>query len=368
MGKGVQERLAAFSGQAAGAVHLFCDGHRAQDTALSCVAAKLNSQELNSQELSYGELREKSTRFAAALSTLGVGREDRVAMLMAASANWAIALLGIWRLGAVAVPLATTLAQDRIAFALRSSGAGLVIGDADQRRRLVPPGQVPTDASTPVVVAGGEAFGYDHSFAEMVAGSGSFSAVPQPSTADASFPGGPAHGPVEDPAGGSPALLQLFTPDRPAGVDMGLQELGSFVKALDAALDVRRDDVLLDLSDAGGASGNCWALIAALASGRRALLLPAGFDARLVWAVMDKFKVTKLVATAGVYKSLQADSAPGRRHRLRRASSTGEPLAAEVVAWALEALGVEPEARTADGTLDKHLPPGPDGVPVRRSR
>ncbi|WP_234383020.1 AMP-binding protein [Streptomyces dysideae] len=63
--------------------------------------------ELSATDLTYGKLRRDSARFAAALADLGIGPGDAVATLMGKSADLALALLGIWRRGAVYVPLFT---------------------------------------------------------------------------------------------------------------------------------------------------------------------------------------------------------------------------------------------------------------------
>ncbi|MGO4385795.1 AMP-binding protein [Specibacter sp. RAF43] len=130
------------------------------------------------ENITNGELREQSVRFAAALTTLGVGRGDPVALLMAETVEFAVALLGLQRLGAVAVPLPATLDRDAVAGRVHAAGARLAVADADQRRKLLPAGDTPNDASPLVVVARGDAFGYDVSFAEMTHGTGAFAELP----------------------------------------------------------------------------------------------------------------------------------------------------------------------------------------------
>lgn len=126
------------------------------------------------KEISYGELREDSARFAAALRTLGVGPGDRVAVLMAPSLELVVAMLGMWRLGAAPHAVPADSEPEAIIEAISAGGARLVICDAGQRKKLVPAGGIPNDASPLVVVARGEAFGYDASFAEMMGGTGAF--------------------------------------------------------------------------------------------------------------------------------------------------------------------------------------------------
>src|SRR6185312_4946518 len=332
MGARVQELLDMFAAPGANAAELLCDRHPSGDTAFTVIGA-----DLDFVDISYGELREKSTQFAAALTALGVRRGDHVATLMGKSAELAIALLGIWRIGAVDVPLFTAFAHDAVSFRLQASGARLVVCDADQRRKLVPPGEIPTDASVPVIVARGEAFGYDHSFAELLAGTSSvFSAGPAASS------GTPDAGPVA--VGGDGALVQLFTSGTtgtPKGVPIPLRAVASFVGYHRFGLDVRDDDVFWNMADPGWAYGLYFALLAPMAAGNRSLLLSAGFNAELTWAVMEKFAVTNFAAAPTVYRALRAGSAAGDGHVLRRASSAGEPLTPDVIAWGREAFGLE---------------------------
>ncbi len=336
----VQELLDTFAVPGANAAQLLCDRHPAVDIAFTVIAA-----DLSFVDISYGELREKSTQFAAALTSLGVKRGDHVATLMGKSAELVIALLGIWRVGAVNVPLFTAFAHDAIDFRLQASGARLVICDADQRTKLLPPGEVPTDASVPVVVARGDVFGYDHSLAEMVAGTGSFAGLePFAAKHDTARRDGGTHGGGSVAVGGGGALVQLFTSGTtgtPKGVPIPLRAVASFVGYHRFGLDVRDEDVFWNVADPGWAYGLYFALLAPMAAGNRSLLLSAGFSPELMWAVMRKFGVTNLAAAPTVYRALRAGSVAGQGHALRCASSAGEPLTPDVISWGREAFGLE---------------------------
>ncbi|RNC96987.1 MAG: AMP-dependent synthetase [Oricola sp.] len=72
---------------------------------------------------SFGDLARRSTRLAAALAARGIGRGDRIAIMVPQSADAAIVHLATYKLGAIAVPLATQFGPDAIAYRLRTSGA-----------------------------------------------------------------------------------------------------------------------------------------------------------------------------------------------------------------------------------------------------
>jgi malonyl-CoA/methylmalonyl-CoA synthetase len=79
---------------------------------------------VDTEVISYGELRDRVDAFAAAL--LG-GKpdleEERIAMLLPAGPAYVTALLGIWRAGGVAVPLAKTAAVAELEYALDAARA-----------------------------------------------------------------------------------------------------------------------------------------------------------------------------------------------------------------------------------------------------
>jgi acetyl-CoA synthetase len=69
---------------------------------------------------------------------LGVRAGDRVATLMDKSREYLVTLSGIWRIGAVHVPLFTPFAPPAISMRLNGSRAKVVVCDPAQRARLDP--------------------------------------------------------------------------------------------------------------------------------------------------------------------------------------------------------------------------------------
>ncbi len=79
--------------------------------------------------LSFRALAEASTRFSSSLAALGIKRGDRVAILLPQGAMVAIAHLAIYKLGAIAVPLAHVFQSGAAGFRLADSAAVALITD-----------------------------------------------------------------------------------------------------------------------------------------------------------------------------------------------------------------------------------------------
>lgn len=322
----VSELLRTYDGPQACAADLLCDRHPAHAVAFTVI-----DSDLSATDLTYGVLRERSARFAAALDGLGVGAGDRVATLMGKSADLVIALLGIWRRGAVHVPLFTAFAPPAIAMRLEASRTAVVIADADQALKLMPGEDIPAQVPWRLIVSGQPtqslAAREPLAFADLL---------------DAHSADDPRAAAVT--VGGDGLLVQLFTSGTtgtPKGVPIPVRALASFHAYQEFALDVRPDDVFWNAADPGWAYGLYYAILAPLASGTRSLLLHAAFSPALTLRVLERFGVTNFAAAPTVYRALRSGDTEGVTGiALRRASSAGEPLTPDVVAWSARALGV----------------------------
>ena len=77
--------------------------------------------------ISYADLEQLSTAFANALNTLGVKPGDRVALILPNTPQIIIALLGIWKAGAIVVSLNPLYTEHELEHALNESGTETVI-------------------------------------------------------------------------------------------------------------------------------------------------------------------------------------------------------------------------------------------------
>lgn len=319
--KRVGELLAETSGPDVRPARLLCDRHAADHVAFTVVGG-----DLSHRDITYGELRVRSEHVAAALASVGIGEDDRVATLMGKGEELVITLMAVWRLGAVHVPLFTAFAPAAIATRLISSRTKLVVCDAGQRTKLDPSEHIPHDAPWRVVLAGETAGARpgDLLFDNLLRTDGPRSVAARREAGD--------------------PLIHLFTSGTTGSakaVPVPVKALAAFATYMEYGLDVRDDDVFWNAADPGWAYGLYYGIVGPLVTGRCNLLVTAGFDAGLTWEVLRTFGVTNLAAAPTVYRALRAhgEQSPDRL-RLRACSSAGEPLNPEVIEWAQGQLGV----------------------------
>lgn len=126
---------------------------------------------------SFGELDRRTAQVHAWLAAAGVGKGDRVALLMRNSLEFLYAWLGIARAGAISVPINTAMIGDALAYALSHSEAVGVIADADLLAAVDEAGSFP-DLRWRLAVGGSAPAGAEPFAAALVAAEGELPAVP----------------------------------------------------------------------------------------------------------------------------------------------------------------------------------------------
>jgi acetyl-CoA synthetase len=86
--------------------------------------------------ISYGALRESSNRLANVLRAHGVKRGDRVAILLPQAPEVATAHIAIYKLGAIALPIAVLFGPDALSYRLQNSGARALLTNAQGLAKL----------------------------------------------------------------------------------------------------------------------------------------------------------------------------------------------------------------------------------------
>src|SRR5438876_806530 len=88
------------------------------------------------EEVSYSALRETSNRLANALAARGIAKGDRVAILLPQGPAVAVSHIAIYKLGAIALPLAMLFGLEAISYRLKDSGARTLITNAQGLAKL----------------------------------------------------------------------------------------------------------------------------------------------------------------------------------------------------------------------------------------
>ena len=87
-------------------------------------------------EISYGRLRDTANRLANVLRAHGVARGDRVAIMLPQTPEVAAAHVAIYKLGAIALPIAILFGPDALSYRLQNAGAKALITNAQGLTKL----------------------------------------------------------------------------------------------------------------------------------------------------------------------------------------------------------------------------------------
>ncbi len=163
--------------------------------------------------------------FRGALASLGVEQGDRVAVVGHNSVSWAVGAFATFGLGAVYVPIMPNLPRSAIAFALRNSGAKVVLAGTDTMRTTVE--DLRSELPEVQHVLSMQATGRPYAFAEHLV-RGHDTEAPRASVR------------WEDPA---MILYTSGTTGAPKGVVLSHGNIISNVNAIHQVHDVRAEDV-----------------------------------------------------------------------------------------------------------------------------
>ncbi|MBM9616235.1 amino acid adenylation domain-containing protein [Desulfobulbus rhabdoformis] len=89
------------------------------------------------RHLTYGEMELRANRIANRLLNVGVGQEDRVAILLARCLDWPVAMLGVLKAGAAFVPLDPQTAVERGQTIMATAGVKAMVVDDSVDRQLI---------------------------------------------------------------------------------------------------------------------------------------------------------------------------------------------------------------------------------------
>ena len=88
------------------------------------------------ERVTYDAFRRASLAFAKALIAKGVKKGDRIALVMRNQSEWPVCFYGAAMAGAIVAPLNAWWSANEIAYAIKDSGASVVILDEDRFARV----------------------------------------------------------------------------------------------------------------------------------------------------------------------------------------------------------------------------------------
>ena len=285
------------------------DGPRGARTALVWTGA-----DGAERRLSYRELADESSRFANLLTRLGVRKGDRVATFMPRVPETFVAILGIFKAGAVFVPIFTGFGADAVRYRLVHSGARVLCTHAGQRDQ-VPAGIV----SHIVCVADAQAHAdnADIDFAAAVR------------TERALFD--PVMCRRDEPAA---IIYTSGSTGQPKGCVIAANLLAAIWPYIRYGVDLREStDLFWPTGDPGWGYGLC-CYLPAFAAGATVLSVQPNPTAATCLETIARHGVTNLATTPTLLRALMAlgeDVMRSRAGTVRAISSCGEPLNAQVV-------------------------------------
>ena len=280
------------------------------------------------RSMTYGELASQSSALAEALTELGVARGDRVALLMPQCFETVIAHVAIYKMGAIALPLALLFGEEALEYRLRDAGACVIVTNSFGLQRLkaikarLPALQtvISVDGPGPDVIG----------FRSMIEGrSGLFDIVES----------GPD----------TPALMIYTsgTTGPPKGALHGHRVLTGHIPGFQLAHDYlpQPGDKIWTPSDWAWAGGLLNALLPALMLGVPVVSSPAQkFDPHMAFRIMAEMKVRNAFIPPTALRLLKAVEKPREAYNLvlRSIGSAGESLGRETYEWVKTALGIVP--------------------------
>ena len=282
------------------------------------------------RDYSYAELSRLTSRFAGALTGLGVEPGDVVASLCARIPELYIAALGTMKRGAVFSPLFSAFGPEPIHTRLEKAQARVLVTTAPLYRRKVSEIRARLPHLEHVLVVPGEA-------GDVPAGTHNLHNLLD--AADDQFV-------IPPTAAESLALLHFTsgTTGQPKGAMHVHEAVVAHHVTTRTALDLRPDDRFWCTADPGWVTGTSYGIIGPLTVGATGIVDEADFDAERWYRILQRERVTVwYTAPTAIRMLMKAGVDLARRFPapdLRFLASVGEPLNPEAVAWGVEAFGM----------------------------
>jgi acetyl-CoA synthetase len=276
--------------------------------------------------ITYGALRDTSSRLANVLRGHGIARGDRVAILLPQAPEVAASHIAIYKLGAIALPLAVLFGTDALSYRLQNSGAAALITNAQGASRVSLLRQNLPDLKL-VLSLDGESDGVLDFSAELARASSGFTAV--------------------DTSPDDPAMMVYTsgTTGQPKGALHGHRVLLGHLPGVETYNDFfpQPGDRIWTPADWAWAGGLLNVMLPGLHYGVPVVAKRfEKFDPEEAFALMARAQTRNAFIPPTALRMLRAARNPQGRHdiRMRSIGSGGESLGAETYEWGKSAFGI----------------------------
>jgi acetyl-CoA synthetase len=278
------------------------------------------------ERVTFSALRAQSNRLANLLVASGIVRGERIAILLPQSREVAESHIAIYKMGAIALPLAVLFGIDALTYRLDDAGVSALITNKAglAKLRSAPEGILPFKLVLSIDGPDGSALGYTDALASQ-----SDSFTPVASTPD-------------DPA------LMIYTSGttgQPKGALHGHRVLPGHLPGFQLVHEFfpQNDDLLWTPADWAWAGGLLNGLLPSLALGVPVVARKfEKFDASEAWQLIANLKIRNIFIPPTALRMLRTVPNPRASYdiNLRTIASAGEALGAETLRWAQSELGL----------------------------
>ena len=311
-------------------------------------------------EHTFAEFRARSNQLANGLKRLGVAPGDRVGIVMSQRPETAAAHIAIYKLGAIALPLATLFGPEALEYRLRNAGVRVVLTDAQSLDRLIEV-RSKLPALAHIISADPASAANVHDYRALLAAESSECAAVATASTD-------------------PALL-IYTSGTTGPPKGALHSHGMLLGRLPSMEFVHQSfpmpgDRFWTPADWAWAGGLLDMLLPSWHHGVTVVAHRARkFDAARAFELMARHKIRNVFLPATVLKMMRLIDKPREKWdvQLRTIHTGGETVGEDVIRWAQQALGATPheafgqtEAVMIVGNCTDYMPikPGSLGRPI----
>jgi len=302
------------------------------------IAIIYRDDEGNRSETSYSELNSLSNQVANFLSELGVKRGEPVGVMMGPRPETAAAIVGIYKLGAIALSMTPLFGIDSANYRIQHSGAKILFTDRED---------IIKELKAQITVSFDKG---NYTFNDVKKGSSVFTPVKTKSSE-------PAH-----------MLYTSGTTGLPKGVVLSHAAVLAHIPWYQFVFEMapKEDDVFSQLADWGWIAGILDVVVPSLYFGKPMVAYNRGgrLDPKRVMEVLENTKATCFFAPPTALNIIMKSVNPKEYDlKLRAVASGGSVVTFDLIKWSRESLGAplnvgygQTEANVLTGTNSKIMP------------